>query len=70
MPWEPFEELEIMFIEGFLPDLSDESYKKLLRERLVDRYNFLRSREVERGGFDRLPQEAVESISSLMKIVE
>ncbi|HNQ70665.1 MULTISPECIES: phosphoenolpyruvate carboxykinase (ATP) [Mesotoga] len=70
LPWDPFKELEIMFIEGFLPDLSDESYKKLLKERLVDRYNFLRSREVERGGFDRLPQEAVESISSLIKMVE
>jgi len=66
VPWEPFQKLEVMEIEGFQPDLSDEDYKKLVRDRLVDRLNFLRSREVDRGGFDRVPQEAADSISSLI----
>jgi phosphoenolpyruvate carboxykinase (ATP) len=64
--WEPFQELEVMEIEGFQSDLLDEDYRKLVRDRLVDRLNFLRSREVERGGFDRVPQEAADSISSLI----
>jgi phosphoenolpyruvate carboxykinase (ATP) len=55
-----------MEIEGFQSDLLDEDYRKLVRDRLVDRLNFLRSREVERGGFDRVPQEAADSISSLI----
>lgn len=67
VPWGPFTELETMKIKGFIPDLTDESYKKLIRDRLVDRLNFLRSREIERGGFDKLPAEAAESIYSLVE---
>lgn len=65
--WEPFEELQIMELDGFTPDTSDEDYMKLLRDRLVDRFNFIKSRETERGGFDRLPSEAAEVFAKLIE---
>ena len=65
--WGPFSDIEIMPWEGFVPDLSDKEYVAQLKARMQDRLNFVKSREEAKGGFDRLPDDAVEAIQ---KVVE
>ena len=65
--WGPFSDIEIMNWEGFVPDLSDKSYIEQLKARMLDRLNFVKSREEVKGGFDKLPEDAVEAIQ---KVVE
>ncbi len=62
-----FSNLEYMEIEGFVPDFSNSAYVKQLIARMEDRVKFIESRAVERGGFDKLPDEALEIMK---KVVE
>ncbi|MCJ7856430.1 phosphoenolpyruvate carboxykinase (ATP) [Lachnospiraceae bacterium NSJ-143] len=64
--WGNFSEIEIMEVEGFIPDLSDEAYKDMLNARLKDRYDFIKSRDKEKGGYDMLPEEASMAIKQLI----
>ena len=53
--------IEYMEIEGFeIP--TGEDYKEMLRSSLDYRIDFLKSMEVEKGGRDRLPAEALEAL--------
>ncbi|AKI97349.1 phosphoenolpyruvate carboxykinase (ATP) [Kosmotoga pacifica] len=63
--WKNFEELEIMEIEGYIPDLDDPVYVELLKKQLHSRLDFIRSLESEKAGYNRLPQEAYDSIQRL-----
>lgn len=65
--WGNFSEIEIMDIDGFVPDFNDEKYKNTLRARLKDRHDFIESRKTAKGGYDELPAEALEVIDKLMK---
>ncbi len=69
-PWGKFEYMEIMEVEGFVPDLYDPEYKKQLTERLKDRMRFLENRNLEAGAFNQLPDEALDSIKSLISKIE
>lgn len=63
--WKPLASLpglEYMPIEGFEPDFDDEAYKKQFDDRMHDRLTFVRSRETEKGGMDRLPSDALAAI--------
>lgn len=64
--WGNFKEIEIMDIEGFIPDLNDANYKKQFKDRMQDRVEFLESRATARGGLDKLPAEAIESIKHII----
>lgn len=66
-PWGPFSDIEIMEIEGFVPNFEDQSYVDQLQKRMQDRVDFIKSRETEKGGFDKLPEDALEA---LQKVVE
>ena len=65
--WGPFSDIEIMEVEGFVPDFSDSNYVEQLQKRMQERVNFVASRETEKGGFDKLPADALEA---LQKVVE
>ena len=65
--WENFQDLEIMDVEGFIPNLADAHYKEQLQARLTDRLTFLKSRETEKGGFDKLPQEAIDALEQVLQ---
>ena len=39
--WGPFEDIEIFEQEGYVPDLSDETYVKALKARMNDRLEFV-----------------------------
>ena len=65
-PWGNFSDIEILEIEGYIPDLNDADYLDQLKKRMEDRIRFIESRETEKGGFDKLPQEA---LNALKKVV-
>lgn len=64
--WENFDDIEIMDWEGFIPDLNDEDYKNQLTERMKDRVKFVESRKEVKGGFDELPQEAIDALKKVV----
>ncbi len=64
--WGNFSELEIMEIEGYIPAMNDEKYRKQLIKGMMDRIEFVESCNLERGGFDRLPAEALEILQKIV----
>ena len=68
--WGPFEDIEIMEWEGFVPDLNDAEYKHQLKERMKDRVRFVESRETEKGGFDKLPDDALAALNKVVSEIE
>lgn len=65
--WGPFSDIEIYNWEGFVPNLNDASYVEQLKARMLDRVNFVKSRETVKGGYDRLPEDALQAI---LKVVD
>lgn len=68
--WGPFSDIEIMEWEGFVPNLDDAEYKHQLVERMKDRVKFVESREEEKGGFDKLPADALEALKKVVSEIE
>ena len=64
--WGPFEDIEIMDWEGFVPDLNDAEYKTQLKARMQDRVNAVEKFGTDKGGYDKLPDEAVEALKKLV----
>ncbi len=61
-----FEELDILEIDGFIPDVKSRSYMKGLRDSMRTRLRFLEAMNDEKDGRDRLPSEAIRSIQKLI----
>ena len=61
--WGTFENLYIMDIEGFNTDLSDKEYSDHFKRHWVDRMEFIKTRETEKSGVDKLPQEALAALA-------
>ena len=67
----PISEVQFMEIDGFVPDFSDEEYRKLLKRQMEGRYGFIDSREEFKGGRDALPNEAKEKLEEVtLKFME
>lgn len=64
--WANFSDMEILEIEGYIPDFTDEEYRKQFTARMKDRLEFIKSRETEKGGYDKLPAEALEVIEKVI----
>lgn len=64
--WGPFKNISIMDIEGFVPDMNDKEYLNELSDRINDRVNFISKKSTENQGFDKLPNEAHESMLEIM----
>ena len=64
--WNNFSDLEIMEVEGFVPDMTDTKYHGLLEARLKDRAEFIKSRETFKEGYDKLPDETLEAVEKLI----
>jgi len=67
MPWEDFSGLQIMEIEGFVPDFKDENYREQFAARIRDRIKFVKDRDMEKGGFDKLPPEAAKALEDICR---
>lgn len=68
--WGPFSDIEIMEWEGFVPNMEDAEYRHQLVERMKDRVKFVESRETEKGGFDKLPADALEALKKVVSELE
>ncbi len=64
--WASFSDIEIMNIEVFNADLSDKAYSEEFKKRMMDRVNFIKSRETQKAGLDKLPADALESLESVV----
>ena len=64
--WGPFEDIEILEWEGYVPDLTDETYVKELKARMNDRLEFVKSRNTFKDGYDKLPEDAFEAIQKVI----
>lgn len=64
--WGSFSDIEIMEIEGFVPNMNDADYVAHLKARMIDRVKFVESRETAKGGYDKLPTEALEALNKVV----
>lgn len=69
-PWGKFTDIEIMEIDGFIPNLEDKEYAHQLQERMKDRIRYIESCETAKGGFDKLPEEALEALKKVVAELE
>ncbi len=64
--WGPFEDIEIFEWEGFVPDLSDRDYVSQLQARMQDRLNYVKNLDTAEGGYNKLPQDALDAIQRVV----
>ncbi len=64
--WENFSDIEIMDIEGFDASFNNREYAEEFAKRMNDRLEFIKSRETEKNGIDKLPQDAQEAIENVI----
>lgn len=64
--WGNFSDIEIMHIEGFDANLSDSKYVDEFKKRMQDRIHFVKSRDIEKAGLDKLPSDALEALQNVI----
>lgn len=64
--WGNFSDVEIMFIDGYGADLNEFDYAQEFKKRMQDRINFIKSRESEKAGIDKLPTDALEALEKVV----
>lgn len=60
-----FSDIEIMQIDGFGADFNNFEYAQEFKKRMQDRINFIKSRETEKAGLDKLPSDALEALEKV-----
>lgn len=68
-PWNRFENIEIMDIEGFEASFDNREYLEKFTARINDRIEFVKSRDTAFGGRDRLPAEALKQLENLITVL-
>lgn len=64
--WENFSNIEIMDVEGFDFSFSNKDYLKQFTARMNDRIAFIKTRETEKAGLDRLPSDALRALEEVV----
>lgn len=65
--WGPFEDIEIMEWEGFVPDMNDADYKARLKNAMENRVDAVEKFATNKDGYDKLPDEALQALKKLVK---
>jgi phosphoenolpyruvate carboxykinase (ATP) len=65
--WGKFTDIEIMQVDGFGADFNEFEYAEEFKKRMQDRINFVKSRETEKAGLDKLPPDALEALENVIK---
>lgn len=65
--WGNFSDIEIMYVDGFGADFNNFEYAEEFKKRMQDRINFVKSRETEKAGLDKLPADALEALENVIK---
>lgn len=68
--WESFNDIKIMDIAGYNTSFKDKNYLMQFIKRMNDRIEFIKSREQAIGGRDKLPQDALDALNSIVKNCE
>jgi phosphoenolpyruvate carboxykinase (ATP) len=55
--------MQVLPLDDFKIDLNDKNYREQLLARFKDRLNFVKSRDTELGGLDKLPEDAHKAIT-------
>lgn len=66
VPWKPFDDIRIMEIDGFDTSLDNKYYRESFIKRFKERLDFVASRESEKGGRDKLPEDALASLQHVI----
>lgn len=69
-PFAGLESVSYMSVDGYEPDLNDAAYRKQFVARLKDRVDYIASRKEQRGGFDKLPDEALASMEAVLDKIQ
>jgi phosphoenolpyruvate carboxykinase (ATP) len=64
--WEPFSDIEIFDWPGFIPDMKDQKYLSELKARMNDRLDFVKSMDIFKDGYDKLPDDALKAIQKVV----
>ena len=64
--WGPFADIEIMAWEGFVPDMQDPDYLNRLKGQMQRRMDEVEKFSREKEGYDRLPDEALETLHKVI----
>ena len=64
--WENFSDIEIMHIDGFEASFEAAEYREQFVKRMQDRIEFIKSRESEKAGMDKLPSDALEALEAVV----
>ncbi|MFZ5969123.1 MAG: phosphoenolpyruvate carboxykinase (ATP) [Bacillota bacterium] len=64
--WEGFSDMEILEVEGYIPDMEDQVYLEQLRASISGRIQYLESLHTFKDGRDKLPKEATAVLEKLL----
>ena len=64
--WGPFSDIEILDWEGFVPNMEDPEYVAQLKARMEDRLNEVQKFGEVKGGYDKLPEDALAAIQKVV----
>ena len=65
--WGNLDDIQIMDIEGFDASFDNKEYAEQFKARMQDRIAFVKSRETEKNGIDKLPADALEALERVVK---
>ena len=65
--WGNLTDIEIMYIEVFDASFDNKEYAEQFKARMQDRIAFVKSRETEKNGIDKLPADALEALENVVK---
>lgn len=65
-----FSDIEYINLEDFDVDFNNEEFKTQFTKRMEDRINFVQSRDTEKGGIDKLPADALESLQKVINEIK
>lgn len=65
--WGNLDDIQIMDVEGFDASFDNKEYAEQFKARMQDRIAFVKSRETEKNGIDKLPADALEALERVVK---
>lgn len=69
-PFEGVPGLETIMLPDFKADFGNDEYVAQLYNRFMDRLRFIRSRDTDKGGMDKLPADSAESLQKVVNYLK
>lgn len=65
-PWSEIEEFSYIPVEGYIPDMQDDEYRRTFTHRMQDRYRFIEKCHKDVGTISYVPEECIDVIRRLL----